>query len=37
MQHVDLGGLLITYSENDHTGSEFVEMTMIGKDGHFVR
>jgi len=37
MQHVDLGGLLITYSEKDHTGSDFVELTMIGKDGRFVR
>lgn len=37
MQHVDLGGVLITYGENDHTGSEFVELTMIGKNGHFVR
>jgi branched-chain amino acid transport system substrate-binding protein len=37
MQRVDLGGILITYGENDHTGSEFVELTMIGKDGHFIR
>ena len=37
MQHIDLGGLLITYGEDDHTGSEFVELTIIGKDGRFVR
>ena len=37
MQHVDLGGVLITYGADDHTGSEFVELTMIGKDGKFVR
>lgn len=37
MQRVDLGGLLVTYSATDHTGSEFVEMTMIGKDGRLVR
>lgn len=37
MQRVDLGGVLITYGENDHTGSEFVELTMIGKDGNFIR
>ncbi|OGB27703.1 MAG: ABC transporter permease [Burkholderiales bacterium RIFCSPLOWO2_02_FULL_57_36] len=37
MQHVDLGGILITYGENDHSGSEFVELTMIGKDGRFIR
>lgn len=37
MQRVDLGGLLITYAADDHTGSEFVELTLIGKDGKFVR
>jgi ABC-type branched-subunit amino acid transport system substrate-binding protein len=37
MQRVDLGGILITYGDNDHTGSEFVELTMIGKDGRFIR
>jgi branched-chain amino acid transport system substrate-binding protein len=37
MQRVDLGGILITYSENDHTGSDFIELTMIGKDGRWVR
>lgn len=37
MQHVDLGGILITYSDKDHSGSEFVELTMIGKNGRFVR
>ncbi|RJF96257.1 ABC transporter permease [Noviherbaspirillum saxi] len=37
MQRVDFGGLMVTYGPNDHTGSEFVELTMIGKDGRFVR
>lgn len=37
MQRVDLGGLLITYSENDHSGSEFVELTLIGRNGKFIR
>jgi branched-chain amino acid transport system substrate-binding protein len=37
MRSVDMGGILITYGENDHTGSEFVELTMIGKDGRFIR
>ncbi len=37
MQRVDLGGILITYSDKDHTGSEFVELTMIGKNGRFIR
>jgi branched-chain amino acid transport system substrate-binding protein len=37
MQRTDFGGLMVTYSPNDHSGSEFVELTMIGKDGRFVR
>jgi ABC-type branched-subunit amino acid transport system substrate-binding protein len=37
MQRVDLGGLMVTYGPNDHSGSEFIELTMIGKEGHFVR
>ncbi|MES2535260.1 MAG: ABC transporter substrate-binding protein [Pseudomonadota bacterium] len=34
---LDIGGLTISYNANDHTGSEFVELTIIGKDGRFVR
>ncbi|MBC7502957.1 MAG: ABC transporter permease, partial [Herminiimonas sp.] len=37
MQRVDLGGVLITYAGDDHSGSEYVELTLIGKDGRFVR
>lgn len=37
MQRVDFGGLMVTYGAGDHTGSEFVELTMIGKDGRFIR
>lgn len=37
MQRIDFGGVLVTYGPKDHTGSEFVELTMIGKDGRFVR
>lgn len=37
MQRVDFGGLMVTYGPDDHTGSEFVELTMIGKNGKFVR
>lgn len=33
----DFGGLMISYGPDDHTGSEFVELTMIGRDGRFVR
>lgn len=37
MQRVDLGGILITYASDDHTGSDFVELTIIGRDGRFIR
>jgi ABC-type branched-subunit amino acid transport system substrate-binding protein len=37
MQRVDFGGLMVTYGPDDHTGSDFVELTMIGRDGKFVR
>lgn len=37
MRRVDFGGLMVTYGPDDHTGSEFVELTMIGKDGRFMR
>lgn len=33
----DIGGVMIGYGPQDHTGSEFVELTMIGRDGRFVR
>lgn len=37
MQRVDFGGLMVTYGPKDHTGSEFVELTMIDKNGKFLR
>lgn len=37
MKRFDLGGMVISYSENDHTGSKFVDLTIIGKSGAFVR
>lgn len=37
MHKVDLGGITVTYSERDHSGSEFVDLTMIGRDGKFLR
>jgi ABC-type branched-subunit amino acid transport system substrate-binding protein len=33
----DMGGLTVSYGPDDHTGSEFVELTIIGKDGRFRR
>lgn len=37
MQRADMGGILITYSPTDHSGSEFVELTLLGRDGKFLR
>ncbi|HEV8502555.1 MAG TPA: ABC transporter substrate-binding protein [Casimicrobiaceae bacterium] len=37
MSDYDVGGFAVTYSPTDHTGSRFVELTAIGKDGVFVR
>lgn len=37
MNRVDLGGLEISYSASDHTGIEFVELSIIGPGGKFVR
>ena len=37
MKRLDLGGLMVNYGKDNHSGSAFVEMTMIGKDGRFVR
>ncbi|AZP12840.1 MULTISPECIES: ABC transporter substrate-binding protein [Undibacterium] len=37
MRKVDIGGLILSYSERDHNGSEFVELTMINKSGKFIR
>ena len=33
----DLGGLTVDYSPTDHTGTEYVELSMIGRDGGFVQ
>jgi ABC-type branched-subunit amino acid transport system substrate-binding protein len=37
IQHVDFGGETITYGPSNHSGSRYIELTMIGKDGHIVR
>jgi len=34
---VDLGGFFVTYSPKSHTGSKFVDLTIIGRDGKFLR
>lgn len=32
----DLGGLSVRWKQNDHEGSRYVDLTMVGKDGRFV-
>ena len=33
----DLGDMDVTYSASDHTGLDFVDLSIIGKDGRFTR
>jgi ABC-type branched-subunit amino acid transport system substrate-binding protein len=33
----DIGGLEVSFSPNDHTGLEFVDLSIIGQDGKFRR
>lgn len=37
MQDVDLGGFYVSYSPNNHAGSKFVDLTIIGHNGKFLR
>jgi ABC-type branched-subunit amino acid transport system substrate-binding protein len=37
MQKVDLGGFSLSFSKTSHNGSQFVEMTMIGQGGRFIK
>jgi hypothetical protein len=37
MQRVDMGGVSLSYSDKDHTGSNYVELTLVGRDGRYVR
>ena len=34
---VDLGGFYVSYSPKNHAGSKFVDLTIIGRDGKFLR
>jgi ABC-type branched-subunit amino acid transport system substrate-binding protein len=36
MSNVDLGDFIIRFGPNDHNGSKFVDLTIIGRDGKFV-
>jgi len=33
----DIGGIMISYSPTDHIGSDYVDLTMINKEGRFIR
>jgi branched-chain amino acid transport system substrate-binding protein len=37
MQDVDLGGFFVSYSPQNHAGSKFVDLTIIARDGKFMR
>ena len=37
MNDVDLGGFWVSYSPKSHTGSKFVDLTIIGRQGKFLR
>ncbi|MDY7540572.1 ABC transporter substrate-binding protein [Undibacterium sp. RTI2.1] len=37
MRRFDLGGVVLSYTDQNHSGSEFVELTIISKDGKFLR
>ena len=37
MEDVDLGGFFISFSPKNHNGSKFVELTIIARDGKFLR
>jgi ABC-type branched-subunit amino acid transport system substrate-binding protein len=37
MQDVDIGGFYVSYSPKSHAGSKFVDLTIIARDGKFLR
>jgi branched-chain amino acid transport system substrate-binding protein len=37
MQDADLGGFYVSYSPKNHAGSKFVDLTIIGRNGKFLR
>jgi len=37
LRDYDVGGYTVSFSPTDHNGSKFVELTVIGKDGTFLR
>jgi len=37
LDHYDVGGFTINFAGQGRTGSEFMELTMISKNGRFIR
>lgn len=37
MKEVDIGGMKVSYSADDHTGLEFVDISVISSDGRYLR
>ena len=37
LRDFDLGGLTVGYGPNDHTGTEYVELSMISRGGEFLQ
>jgi branched-chain amino acid transport system substrate-binding protein len=37
LRDYDVGGFRVTYTPEDHYGSKFVDLTVIGQDGKFLR
>ena len=37
MQDVDIGGFYVGFSPKNHAGSKFVDLTIIGREGRFLR
>ena len=37
LRDYDIGGFFVTYTPNDHNGSKYVDLTVIGKEGRFMR
>ena len=37
MNNVDLGDFMVSFSPTNHSGSKFVDLTMIGRNGRFIK
>jgi hypothetical protein len=37
VREYDVGGFTVSFSPTDHSGSKFVELTVISKDERFLR